>query len=62
MQENKEAVDMNRNHYMEGVTSQSINMMRTMMMTMITVSVILMLGVVQLLRGVSEDMEGKMKY
>jgi preprotein translocase subunit SecF len=60
MQENKEAVDENRNRYMEGVTSQSINLMiRTMMMTMTTLSVILMLGVVQLLRGVSENMEGK---
>jgi hypothetical protein len=56
MQENKEAIDMNRNHYMEGVTSQSINMIiRTMMMTVTTIS-----GMVQLLRGVSEDMEGKM--
>jgi hypothetical protein len=61
MQENKEAVDMSKNHYMEGITSQNINMMiRTMMVTMTTMSVMLMLGVVQLPRGVSEDMEGKM--
>jgi hypothetical protein len=56
MQENKEAVDMNKNHYIEGETSQSINLI---IMTMTAMSAILMLGMIQLRRGVSEDMEWK---